>query len=82
MNTKLKAGNEFVMGNVTCLVSCIDKFANTPHYGFTYRDDNGNYFSGWMPIDFVDKFCGGIDLVAATKHYPATWADVAYSNKL
>lgn len=58
MDAKLKVGQTFAMGRIDCVISVVDRFGMTPHYGFTYRTDAGVFQSGWMPCEFVDNFTG------------------------
>jgi hypothetical protein len=53
-----KTVGEFHMGRIKCVVTCIDKFGNEPHYGFMWQDDDGGFHSGWMPKAFVENFTG------------------------
>lgn len=55
---KLNVDDTFQMGTIRCLITIVDAFGNTPHYGFVYQLPNGKYESGWMPVYFVDNFTG------------------------
>ncbi len=54
----LKIGDSFAMGPIKVKVTSIDSFGCTQHYGCTWNDDAGNFKSGWMPCEFVDRFTG------------------------
>lgn len=58
MDAKLSIGQTFRMGRIECVISAVDRFGTTPHYGFTYRTDAGGYESGWMPCSFVETMTG------------------------
>lgn len=58
VQSMLRVGDEFHMGPIACKVTAIDSFGTTPHYGFTYYNNDGDFHSGWMPVLFVDQFTG------------------------
>lgn len=61
IKSELEVGDQFDMGrNFVCTVTVKDRFGCEPHYGFTFRDGEGNYRSGWIPVEFVDRFTGHV----------------------
>ena len=54
MNNKLNVGDTFKMGHVECKITQIDRFGLTPHYGFSFWTEEGEFHGGWMPVLFVD----------------------------
>jgi hypothetical protein len=60
---KLKANDQFHMGQIVCTITQIGEFSGEPHYGFTYVREHGpniqtQYGCGWMPVFFVENFTG------------------------
>ncbi len=53
---KYALNQSFNLNGVFCTIDILDVIGNTSHYGFTWKSDNGNYYRGLMPVDFVDKF--------------------------
>jgi len=55
MNDMPKAGSEFVLNSVTCVVLNIETLRGEPHVAFYFQDDKGETRFGWLHVNFVQK---------------------------
>lgn len=56
MKPKYKVNDRIQLGNIECLITKIDSFGGTPHYGISGYDIS-NYcgMSGWIPCQIADS---------------------------